>query len=107
MVRQLGQVKVIAREAISRLRDRITVKEAYLFGSYSQGSADGDSDIDIAVFSPSVENMAIEEKIELISRVQKEVGSEVEIHLFPECYLKEARPTNFYGHILSTGIVIE
>lgn len=106
MARQLNEVKEIASKTVLLLKNRIPVRSAYLFGSYTQGTANDDSDIDIAAFSPAVDNMDLEAKIDLIARVQKEADAEVEIHLFPEHCLKEARTTNFYGYILSTGIKI-
>lgn len=107
MARQLAEATEIARQAVSLLRDRIPVKGAYLFGSYSQGTAHDGSDIDLAAFSPAVDGMTVEEKMDLIARIQKQLGTEVEIHLFSERCLKEARPTNFYGHVLRTGIKIQ
>jgi hypothetical protein len=61
------------------------------------------SDIDLAFFSPNINRMGIEEKISLISKVSEQVSSDVEIHLYSDRCLKEARPTNFYGYILKTG----
>ncbi|MCL4516869.1 MAG: nucleotidyltransferase domain-containing protein [Firmicutes bacterium] len=107
MARQLAQVTEIASKTIRLLKDRIPIQSAYLFGSYTQGTADDDSDIDIAAFSPAIDNMDLETKIDLVARVQKEANAEVEIHLFPERCLKEARATNFYGYILSTGTEIK
>ena len=103
MARPFTQVNKIISQTINRLTEYIPVSSAYLFGSYANGSATKGSDIDLAIFSPAVETIGLEEKINFISLVQKAIGAEIEIHLFPNKKLKEARPSNFYGYILRTG----
>jgi predicted nucleotidyltransferase len=103
MVRPITEVKKIISETLDCLAEYLPVHSAYLFGSYAAGLARDNSDIDIAVFSPSVETMRLEEKVNLISMVQQYIKAEVEIHLFSSRRLKHARPTNFYGYILKTG----
>jgi predicted nucleotidyltransferase len=79
------------------------VESLFLFGSYAQGNPHEYSDIDIAVFSPDVEKMSIEERAGLAAEAKMKIDSTIELHLFPAKALKEARPTNFYGYILKTG----
>ncbi len=83
--------------------NRLPVTAAYLFGSYSEGTPDEDSDIDIAIFSPAADEMLLEEKIGLLAELRLEVGAEVELHLYGDSCFREARPSNIYGHILATG----
>jgi predicted nucleotidyltransferase len=103
MAQPLTKVNKIINQTINCLVEYIPVSSAYLFGSYANGSATKGSDIDLAIFSPAVGTIGLEEKINLISLVQKAIGAEVEIHLFSNKQLKEARPSNFYGYILKTG----
>lgn len=103
MPRQISEVEQIVMKAVGMLRERIPVTAAYLFGSYVLEQATDDSDIDLAVFTPALENMNIENKIDLLARVQLALGVELEIHLFHDKSLGQARPTNIYGYILSTG----
>ncbi len=103
MHRTTAEVNRIARRTIKLLGTYIKIKAGYLFGSYVFGKPHKYSDIDLAFFSPSVNRMGIEEKISLISNVSQQVGFDVEIHLYSDKCLKDARPTNFYGYILKTG----
>ena len=96
-------MKDILARTVEALRRRVPLTAVYLFGSYAQGCADEDSDIDVAVFSPAVEGMDLEHRVETSADVQAEVDAEVEIHLFPAAALGEARPSNIYGLILETG----
>jgi predicted nucleotidyltransferase len=68
-----------------------------------RGEAGPDSDIDIATFSSARANMSLEEEVNLLVRVEMKIQAEVEIHLFSDRCLEEARPTNFYGYILERG----
>lgn len=103
MARQPIEVERIAAQTVAALRRHISVRRAYIFGSYAQGVPREDSDIDIAVFSPAVEGMSLDEKVGLVATIQKEVGTEVELHLFSDRCLEAARPTNLYGHIVQSG----
>jgi predicted nucleotidyltransferase len=90
-------------KAISSLKAKMPVDAVYLFGSQVSGNTTEYSDIDIAAFAPGVDNMNLDEKITIIARVRMEVDAPVEIHLFDSNRLKQARPTNIYGHIIETG----
>lgn len=103
MHRSTVEVNRIARRAAKLLGSYVSLKAAYLFGSYVNGKPHKYSDIDLAFFSPSVNRMGLEKRISLISKVGQQVGSDVEIHLYSDRCLKNARPTNFYGYILKTG----
>ena len=89
--------------ALAFLRQRIRIEAAYLFGSQLTGDAYPDSDIDLAVFSPDVENMRFMERVRLGSELAMECHSDVELHLYPSRALASARPTNFAGYILTHG----
>lgn len=95
---------VIGR-ALRLLRREISIESAVLFGSRATGLANRWSDFDLAVFSPTVEGWTVEDKVRLIS-LAKKASPLIELHLFSDRALREARPTNFYGHILSTGIKV-
>ena len=103
MARRAEEVDAIVRRTVQLAERRIPVSAALLFGSYCDGTAGDDSDIDVALFSPAVEKMTLEEKISFLADLRLAVGAEVEIHLFGEDRLREARPTNIYGHVLATG----
>jgi len=103
MVRSTDEVMAIARKAVALLQERIPVVEAWLFGSYVSGQPREDSDIDLAVFSPAVDGLSLLERVELKVPVELALDAEVEIHLYPESGLRNARPSNMYGHVRLTG----
>jgi predicted nucleotidyltransferase len=90
-------------KALAFLRQRIRIEAAYLFGSQLAGNTHPDSDIDLAVFSPDVENMRFMQRVRLGSELALECQSDVELHLYSSRALANARPTNFAGYILTHG----
>lgn len=103
MVKTKIEIKNIIKDSIEYLRGKIHISSAYLFGSYASGTAGTWSDIDLAVFSDDTDKMKIEDKAKLASELRLRCHSEIELHIFPQRALKEARTTNFYGYILKTG----
>lgn len=90
-------------QALNFVKKQINISEAFLFGSYLTGKPDEWSDIDLAVFSPDVEGWTIEQKAQLAAEVKLRCAANVELHIFSTAILPQARPTNFYGHVLGTG----
>lgn len=97
----------LARLAAAEARRHVPVERVVLFGSHATGEAGPDSDIDLAIFSPAIDTMTLEERLGLIRAVHEHVGYQAEVHLFGEEHLREARPTNFPGHILQTGVRVD
>ncbi len=50
---------------IKKIRKKIKVEKAYLFGSYAFGSATEDSDIDIAIISSTLSGNRFKDNVEL------------------------------------------
>jgi len=90
-------------KALAFLRQRIRIEAAYLFGSRVAGNTHAYSDIDLAVFSPDVENMRFMERVRLGSELASQCQRDVELHLFSSRALANARPTNFAGYIVAHG----
>ena len=99
-------VKSSIIKTIRYLQNQITVTEVILFGSYATGTQHQHSDIDIAVISPDFENKDINFRAAISSKAKLNGSIDVEIHPFTLKNLKNARPTNFIGHILKTGTII-
>ena len=103
VARTAKELEDILQRTIDEVSRRLSLREAYLFGSYANGTADDNSDIDIALFSPTEDNLALEDRFRLIARVRYAVQAEIELHLYSDKCLKRAEPSNIYGHILATG----
>jgi len=103
MVKTKDAINQTIKKTLAYLSKRITITEAVLFGSYAQGNPHEYSDIDLAIFSPEVEKLNLEDKAKLFSEVRRRCGQDIEVHFFSEKMLREARPTNFCGYILATG----
>ena len=97
------EIMKAVQDVITRLRERFVLDAVYIFGSHVTGTPDEYSDIDIAAFAEGVDKLSLPEKIDEIVTVQMKVKAPVEIHLYDSSRLKEARPTNIYGHIIETG----
>jgi len=106
MVKVKSSVKKSILRTIKYLQKQISITEVILFGSYASGTPHEHSDIDIAVVSPDFENKDLSFKADIFSRAKINCSIDVDIHPFTNTSLKNARPTNFMGHILKTGTVI-
>ena len=74
-----------------------------MFGSYVEGTPHEHSDVDLALFSPTVDSMTTREYLDTCRAISKVTRYVVEVHLFGEKARRNARPTNFAGHILKVG----
>ncbi len=94
-----------ARLFIDSLRESgIDVSEAYLFGSVAKGSADKDSDIDLAVVSRDFQGIRYHD-IKKISKHRRKVDSRLEIHPFSRQEV-EQDPPQFFLKIKQDGMRI-
>jgi predicted nucleotidyltransferase len=97
--RALSAARAVSREGVLRA--------VFVFGSHAQGRADEWSDIDVAAFVDGVETWDLWRRTAVITRVQKEVGFDVEPHLFPASSLDAPEPGSFAAYVLSHGIRVE
>lgn len=87
---------------LDRLRERITIDEAILFGSSSSGSATPDSDIDLLILSRDFTNYDPDTRLKIIYRAS--VGFPYDLHAYgvtPEEYAS-ASPLTTLGAIRSS-----
>ena len=92
-----------AREAVRVLSRTARVRGAYVFGSHLEGKADTWSDIDIAVFVEGVESWDVRQRARAAASVQKEVGDDVELHIFPADALISPPPASFAAYVIRHG----
>ena len=93
----------IVEKGVARVRERIPIEAAFLFGSQASGEANEDSDIDLAIFSPAIDGLNLFERVRLASELELGCDSSLELHLFSSRALANARPTNFAGYIVARG----
>ena len=103
---QAANTEEVVRRAIEHLLRKIRIDQAVLFGSHARGEADRWSDVDVAVISPDFARMSHQKVMDLLVEVALTVDPSVEIRPYAPKDFKEARPTNFLGHILAEGRVV-
>lgn len=96
----------VIRRTIEHLQRRVRVLQAVLFGSHARGEADAWSDVDLAVISQDFARMSHRDVMNLLVETVLATDSSVEIRPYTPRDLREARPTNFLGHILAEGKVV-
>ena len=106
MGRKAVDLKKLVRSIVNYLNDYFKIEEVILFGSQLTGKAHAHSDIDLAVVSSDFEKKKLEDLLKVFSRLSIEISPGIDIHPFTPRDIKEARPTNFIGHILETGRVV-
>lgn len=82
------------------------VRAAFLFGSHVRGKPDKWSDIDVAVFMDEVDNWDIERRAQVMALVMREVGYDVEAHIFSTRALAAPPRGSFAGYVAQHGVPI-
>jgi len=96
--RALAAARALARQGV--------VRAAYVFGSHVERRADRWSDIDVAAFMEGVESWDLWRRARVIVQVQKEVGFDIEAHLFPASCLQHTEAGSFADNVLRHGVRI-
>ncbi len=92
----------IARKYISYLPKEMTVKKAYLFGSYAKGNQSDDSDIDVAIIIDSASDI-FEIQMQLL-RLRRNVDLRIEPHPIREQDFSTLNP--LADEIMQSGILL-
>jgi predicted nucleotidyltransferase len=100
------KIRQRALAALDLLNQLGSVRAAYVFGSQVDGRSDQWSDIDVAVFMDGVESWDMRKRARLMARVQREIGSDLETHLFSANSMRERESGSFTDYILKTGVGI-
>lgn len=103
MVRDEADLRKTILKVISFLEARIELNTVILFGSYADGQPHEFSDIDLAVISSDLNKKTMDEKAKLFSAVKIQCDADIELHLYGDDAISEARETNFLGYILRHG----
>ena len=97
-----NKIKKVVEQYLTLLKNNnVPLKDVYLFGSYSNGSYNNDSDIDIAIVSEIFEGNRILDK-DKIRKYSVAISSDLEILPFPPDDFNESNP--LAKEIIKTGI---
>ncbi|MHB1044275.1 MAG: nucleotidyltransferase domain-containing protein [Eubacteriales bacterium] len=84
----------------------IRVKKAILYGSYANGKADKDSDIDLAIISPDLGRDSFDEAI-LLRKLTRGIDLDISPRPYSEKQYKAAKKGDFlYDEIIRKGKVV-
>ena len=92
----------IARKYISYIPKEMTVKTAYLFGSYAKGNQSDDSDIDVAVIIDNTDDI-FDIQMQLL-RLRRKVDLRIEPHPIKEQDFSSQHP--LADEIMQSGILL-
>ena len=100
-------VEVSIKKYLEELRaNNIRVKKAILYGSYANGKADQDSDIDLAIISPDFGNNHFDEAI-LLRKLTRGIDRDISPRPYSEKQYKAAKKGDFlYDEIIRKGMVV-
>lgn len=106
MVAVSDSIKKKALAAVDALQRRGTVRAAFLFGSQITGEADEWSDIDVAAFMDEAATWDYFTKVDVIVKMMREVGDDVEPHIFESSQFEKPESASFAADIIQRGIRI-
>jgi predicted nucleotidyltransferase len=94
------------QELLQKLIERVQPERVVLFGSYAEGTATDESDIDLLVILES--DLRRDRRQEAISRALRPRRVPLDILAYTPAEVQRCleSPTSFVGHILATGKVL-
>lgn len=100
-------IEVSIKKYLETLRAKnIRIKTAILYGSYANGKADRDSDIDLAIISPDFGNDSFDEAI-LLRKLTRGIDLDISPRPYSEKQYKTAKKGDFlYDEIIRKGQVV-
>jgi len=106
MVATSAELDKAINDFAERLEKGIRIEAILLFGSYAQGTAHDDSDIDLAVISPDFEGMAINERQAIIAKLTAHRIADLSPLGYPSSAYHNPGQHSFLREIIRTGRVI-
>ncbi len=103
--RENTSIDTIKRFIQSLKKDGLDVSDVYLFGSMLDGTADADSDIDLAVVSEDFQGIPYYD-IKKVSKHRRKIDLRLEIHPFSKQEVEQDPPA-FFVQIRQKGLRIE
>ena len=99
-------VKRTISQYIADVKAVMPIDKVYLYGSYANGTAQWDSDVDLCFFSNDFDNENIMQNIEQLFKIKRQYNKFIclEPNAFPSSELENDNP--FVKEILRTGYEI-
>lgn len=100
------KVKPAVEKYLKKVKKDLKVEKVILFGSFAEGKATKDSDVDLIVISPSFAKMDDDERLRFLYR--KSVGFPYNLHVYGLTTeeLKSASPLTTLGEVKKKGVLI-
>jgi len=101
-----GDVQRRVQTALAVVLQFGTIVEAYLFGAHVEGTAEPGSDIDLAIFVEDLASWDPMDQIEMASKVQRQAGTDIEVHLLPAATLEQTDGAGLAAWVLAHGVKV-
>lgn len=101
-----GNVRQRVQTALAVVLQFGTIVEAYLFGAHVEGTTEPGSDIDLAVFVEDLASWDPMDQIQMAAKVQRQAGTDIEIHLLPAATLGHTDDAGFAAWVLTRGVKV-
>lgn len=103
MVAKKSEIIELVKKLVMVLKEKnIIISEAYLFGSYANGTNSKYSDIDVALVSDTFTGVRFLD-IKKIGRTVRDIDYRIEIHPFSS---RDKNESFFYQEIINSGIKV-
>lgn len=107
MVKKSHEVNEVIRNLVAFLKENgIKVNRLILFGSYAQGDARSESDLDIALISETFNNKGLLRRQELLGEAILHLKEPVEAIGYSYKEFQQRRPLSFLSDIVAKGRVV-
>lgn len=107
MVNSTDQIIQVVRRYLASLEKDFRITQAYLFGSYAQGTAREDSDIDVALVSEDFRDTSEMELLGYLSQKTIPVNTALEVLAFTPEEMEQPDPRTLPYHVKTFGIAIK
>lgn len=107
----MSQTRRKIKEIIHQYRNMleelgIQVERVILYGSYANGNAGEDSDIDLIIISKDFKKLNIRERIEILGIAAARLMKPIEAKGYTVAEIKKISPLNFLSEALKGGITV-
>lgn len=106
MVASTTELEHAITDFAHRLESGIEVEAIILYGSYARGTAYDESDIDVAVISPSFEGVPMYRRQEMIADLTLRRDARIAPIGYPPSEYHNPSPHAFLSEIIRTGKVV-